>query len=326
MMPKLDPFLITLLCAIGLASVLPCYGQGAVWLHDLTLVCIFVMFFLQGARLDRHAVLDAVRDWRLQGMVLACSFLVFPLIGLGLHLALPGLMTPGLWQGLLFLCCLPSTVQSSIALTSIANGNVVASVCAATLSNIIGIVATPVLVGLVLHKHGLFSGQAIVDVAVQLLLPFVLGQVLQSWIGGWAKRNRKVLSLTDRGSIVLVVYTAFSGAVVEGLWHRLSLHDLAIMAGVDAVLLAVVLCLTTVVARVTGLPRGNEISFVLCGSKKSLASGVPMANVIFPVASVGTIVLPIMVYHQMQLLVCTLLARRYRREMEERDARCEMRA
>jgi solute carrier family 10 (sodium/bile acid cotransporter), member 7 len=312
----LDPFLIALICAIALASVLPCYGAGALWLQRLTTVCIFVMFFLQGARLERHAVIDAMRAWELQGMVLLSTFALFPLIGIAVRAVAPTLIAPPLWDGLLFLCCLPSTVQSSIALTSIAGGNVAAAICAATISNIVGIIATPVLVGLVLHRHGLFSGHAIVDVALQLLLPFVLGQVLQPWVGPAARRHKALLSLTDRGSIVLVVYTAFSGAVVEGIWHRLSALALVGMAIVAAALLAAVLGLTTLACRLRGLSRADQIAVVLCGSKKSLASGVPMANVIFPPATVGVVVLPVMLYHQIQLFTCTMLARRWRREME----------
>ncbi len=170
-MRKLDPFLLSLIGAILLATFLPCYGQGAMVLSSLTTLCIAIMFFLQGARLEPKAVLESVRDWRLQGSVLGCTFLMFPLLGIALHALMPGVLKPDMWRGVLFLCCLPSTVQSSIALTSIARGNVPASICAATLSNLAGIVATPILVTLVIQRGNVWSGQAIIDIATQLLLP-----------------------------------------------------------------------------------------------------------------------------------------------------------
>ncbi|GBQ13188.1 bile acid:sodium symporter family protein [Swaminathania salitolerans] len=315
-MPKLDPFLLSLIAAIGLATILPCHGLGATVLAHLTTLCIAIMFFLQGARLQPQAVLESVRDWRLQGSVLACTFLLFPLLGLALRALFPHLLTPDMWQGLLFLCCLPSTVQSSIALTSIARGNVPASICAATLSNLAGIVLTPVLVGMIIRRGGVWSGQAVIDIATQLLLPFGLGQILHRRLGDWARRNRKLLSLTDRGSIVLVVYTAFSHAVFQGLWHSISLPDLALTAGLDLALLVLVLFLSRLLGRISGFSEESAISLMLCGSKKSLATGVPMANILFPASIVGTVVLPLMIYHQIQLFLCTLLARHLARRPE----------
>ncbi|OUI91736.1 bile acid:sodium symporter [Acetobacter persici] len=274
------------------------------------------MFFLQGARLSRKAVVDGVMAWRLHLIILACTFVLFPLLGLAAHALAPGLLQNDVWMGVLFLCCLPSTVQSSIAFTSIGGGNVPAAVCAATASNIAGIFITPFLVGLVLSKHGGSSGN-VLNIVFQLLLPFLLGQLLQPWIGGWAHRNKKLLSLTDRGSILIVVYTAFSEAVMQGLWHRLPLSQLGLIALVDFLLLVCVLLITAYGSRMAGVPLRDEIAIVFCGSKKTLASGVPMANVLFPASSVGLIVLPLMIYHQIQLFVCAVLARKFARMTQE---------
>lgn len=306
---KKDPFLVGLLCAIFLASVLPCHGAAVPVFHWLSVGLIALMFFMQGARLSRKAVVDGMVAWRLHLLILSCTFVLFPLLGLAAHALLPGLLLPELWLGILFLCCLPSTVQSSIAFTSIAGGNVPAAVCAATASNVLGIFITPVLVGLVLSQHGQLSGNPL-NIVFQLLLPFIAGQVLQPWVGAWAHRNKRLLSLSDRGSILVVVYAAFSDAVMQGLWHRLPLADLGLVALADTALLALVLVLTTLLSRILGLPRQDEIAVIFCGSKKTLASGVPMANVLFPAASVGLIVLPLMLYHQIQLFVCAVLARR----------------
>jgi sodium/bile acid cotransporter 7 len=244
-------------------------------------------------------------------VVLLSTFVLFPALGLGARMLFPNLLTAPLWTGVILLCVLPSTVQSSIAFTSIARGNVPAALCAATASNLIGMVLTPLLAGLLLSAQGGFSVRGIGDIFVQLLLPFALGQAARPWIGAWAQRHKTLLGLVDRGSILLVVYVAFSEGVTQGIWHRLSLADLAVLTAVDAGLLASVLVLTTAASRLLGFSRTDEVTIVFCGSKKSLASGLPMATVLLAGQSVGLIVLPLMLFHQIQLMVCAALAKRY---------------
>jgi sodium/bile acid cotransporter 7 len=311
-MPKPDPFLLALVATLLLASALPCHGTATAVFHVLTIVVIALMFFLQGARLSRQAMLSGLGHWRLHLAIFACTFVLFPLLGVALHALLPHLLTPTLWLGILFVCALPSTVQSSIAFTSIGRGNVPAAVCSATASNLLGIAVTPLLVGLLLSRNGGgVSGHAVLDIVLQLLLPFVLGQLLQPWIGAWATRNRRLLSFTDRGSILIVVYTAFSEAVMQGIWHKLPASMLGLVLLVDLGLLVLVLLATRYGARALGFSREDEIAMVFCGSKKTLAAGVPMAGVLFPTATVGMVVLPLMVFHQVQLFVCAGMARRY---------------
>ncbi len=315
-MLKPDPFLLALIATVTLASVLPCRGEAVPLFHGLTIAVIALMFFMQGARLSRTAILAGLGHWRLHLAILGCTFGLFPLLGLGLHALLPGLLTPTLWLGVLFVCVLPSTVQSSIAFTSIAHGNVPAAVCSATASNLFGIAITPLLTALVLagaaHGGGVSAG-SVIAIVLQLLVPFMGGQLLQPMIGGWVLRRRRLLSLTDRGSILIVVYTAFSEAVVQGLWHKVPASQIALVLLVDAVLLAAVLLVTRLGARAAGFAVEDEIAIVFCGSKKTLASGVPMAGVLFPAAIVGEIVLPLMIFHQLQLFVCAVLARWYAR-------------
>jgi sodium/bile acid cotransporter 7 len=212
----------------------------------------------------------------------------------------------------MFLCCLPSTVQSSIAFTSIARGNVAAAICSASFSNILGIVLTPVLVAVFLvTRYGGISWGSVRDIMLQLMVPFLAGQLLRRWIGAFLARHKKVLGPLDRGSILLVVYTAFSEGVVAGIWSRLTPVSLLLLVGTNVVLLALVLGLTTWSARNYGFGREDEIVIVFCGSKKSLASGIPMATVLFSAQTVGLVVLPLMLFHQIQLMTCAWLARRY---------------
>ena len=257
--------------------------------------------------------------WRLHLTILAATFVLFPLLGLAASLSLSTVLTPALASGILFLTVLPSTVQSSIAFTSMAGGNVPAAVCAATASNLIGMVATPLLVGLLFSVKGVgFSFGVLGTIVVQLLLPFLAGQILQPFIGGFVRRHRPLLVIVDRGAILMVVYSAFSAAVVSGLWHQFDAKAILTMVLVDMALLAAVLAITTWGSRRLGFSREDEIAIVFCGSKKSLASGVPMANVIFAGGAIGAIVLPVMLFHQIQLMACAWLARHYA-EKRRRD-------
>jgi sodium/bile acid cotransporter 7 len=288
-----------------------------------TQLAIAVLFFLHGAKLEPQAALAGARHWRLHVVVLLSTFVLFPLLGLTARALAPNLLPPTLWAGLLLLCVLPSTVQSSIAFTSIARGNVPAALCAATTSNLLGIVLTPLLAGLLLHTHGGFSASAVGDIALQLLLPFLAGQLSRPWIGAWAARHQRLLGFVDRGSILLVVYVAFSEGVTQGIWHQLDLATLGTLLAIDAALLFAVLALTTVTSRVLGFSRPDEIAVVFCGSKKSLASGLPMATVLFAGQSSGLIVLPLMLFHQVQLMACAAMARHYAARTKVTDARNE---
>jgi sodium/bile acid cotransporter 7 len=316
---SLDTYTLLLMGMVLLASFLPASGKAAVALGHVTTFAIGLLFFLHGAKLSREALVDGLTHWRLHLLVLASTFVMFPLLGLAIKPLALALLTPDLYLGILFLCALPSTVQSSIAFTAMARGNVAAAVCSASASNFIGIFLTPVLVS-VLVVRGAASGSAldpILAIVEQLLLPFLAGQLLRPRIGPWIDRHKPVLRWVDQGSILLVVYTAFSDSVIEGLWQKLSMPALAGLAALSCAMLAIALALATVVARKLGFNKEDEIAIVFCGSKKSLASGVPMAKVLFPHGALGTIILPLMLFHQIQLMVCAVLAQRWARRSED---------
>lgn len=325
-----EPFILMLLGTVLLASVLPARGAFAPVAAYAADAGIVLLFFLHGAKLSREAIWEGARNWRLHLAVLATTFMVFPLLGLALA-TVPGLARP-MAAGLLFLTFLPSTVQSSIAFTAIARGNVAAAVCSASFSNLLGIVLTPMLVALLMggfvgHGGGPESGMgggislsAVESIVLQLLVPFVAGHLLRPWIGGFIGRRKRLLTLVDRGSILLVVYTAFGAAVVEGLWHRVSNADLLLLGTLCVLLLGVVLLFTWLAGRLFGFRREDAIVLLFCGSKKSLASGVPMAGVLFPAAQVGAVLLPVMLFHQLQLIACAIIARRYADAVSLADA------
>lgn len=308
----LEPFILSLAAVLLAATFLPCRGFSAEVFRGLGYVAIGSLFFLQGARLSRDAILNGVTNWRLHTTIAATTFLVFPLLGTGLGALFPHLLGPALWLGILFVCALPSTVQSSIALTSVAQGNVAGAICSATASNVAGIILTPLIFGAMSRLHGgAVSLQGVGQIVVELLMPFVAGHLLRRWIGTWAGRNRKLLSISDRSSILLVVYTAFSGAVVHGVWHHLPPLVMAQLAVIVMLLLAAVLLTLKSAAHFLGFERPDEIAALFCGSQKSLVSGVPIANVLFAGATAGPALLPLMLYYPIQLVVCAWLARRY---------------
>jgi len=316
-----DGFTIALIVTVVLASIAPCRGEAAVIFAGITKLAIALLFFMHGAKLSRQAVIAGLTHWRLHLLVFLCTFALFPLLGLGLQPLTNALVGPQLALGMLFLCTLPATVQSSIAFTSIARGNVPAAVCSASFSSLIGIVLTPLLVAALIHTQGaaVAPGNAVRDITLQLFVPFVAGQVARRWIGAFIERHRAVLSIVDRGSILLVVYTAFSAAVVEGLWHQVSGAALVGLLMLCCLLLAIALLATSQLGKRLGFSREDRITILFCGSKKSLASGVPMANVLFASNAVGTIVLPLMLFHQIQLMVCAVLAQRYAQQAAAAD-------
>ncbi|RXR08844.1 bile acid:sodium symporter family protein [Pseudoxanthomonas composti] len=314
-----DRFTLSLLGAVLLATLLPAQGTVAQVCDWATVIGVAILFFLHGARLSREAVVAGLAHWRLHLTVLGCTFLLFPLLGLALKPLVGLFLAPALVTGLLYLCTLPSTVQSSIAFTSIARGNVPAAVCSASASNLLGIFITPLLVGLLLSTQGHMGSplSAIGNIVLQLLIPFLAGHLLRPWIGDFIARWKSVLTLFDRGTILLVVYSAFSEAVVGGLWRQLSASMLLALLGVCIGLLMLVLALTQLLARRLGFAREDRITLLFCGSKKSLATGVPMANILFGGSpALGMIVLPLMLFHQVQLMACAWLANRYARQAQ----------
>ncbi len=313
-----DNFTLAMIATVIAASVFPCHGQGEIIFNNITHVAVSLLFFLHGAKLSREAVIAGITHWRLHLLVMLCTFALFPLLGLVLKPLLSPLVTPDLYLGILFLCMLPSTVQSSIAFTAAARGNVPAAICSASASNLFGIFITPLLVGLLTSAQmaGGSPLESALQIALQLLLPFIAGQIARRWIGGWVERNKALTRLVDQGSILLVVYTAFSEAVGQGLWHEVSWATLAGLMVINVVLLGLVMFISAQAARRLGFNREDRIAIVFCGSKKSLASGVPMAKVLFAGGALGAVVLPLMLFHQLQLMVCAVLAQRYAKEVD----------
>lgn len=310
----LDRFTILLVLMVLLATLLPISGQLAYYFNILTTVAIAVLFFLHGAKLSREAVIEGMLHWRMHALVFIFTFLIFPLIGLLSRPVLEPVLGQQLYWGFLFMCFLPSTVQSSIAFTSMARGNVAGAVCSASFSNIIGMFITPILVSYFIlgqSQHDFDPTKSIVQITLLLLVPFILGQLLRPFIFPQMRKFPSVVKVFDQGSILMVVYGAFSSAVVAGLWQQVSGITLIYLTLACSVLLTIVMLLALYLPKWLGFNQADQITIFFCSSKKTLASGVPMAQILFIGQPLGMIVLPIMIFHQIQLMVCGVIANQW---------------
>ncbi|MDK8668733.1 bile acid:sodium symporter family protein [Corynebacterium marquesiae] len=309
---KPDPLIVLIILAVIIAIIAPARGNFADIFGQLTNVAIALLFFLYGARLPTQEALNGLKHWRLHLTILAFTFVFYPLIGIALR-PLTAVISPDMYLGILFLTLVPSTVQSSVAFTSIAKGNVAGAIVSASASNLVGVIITPLLVMLLMGTGGEVHIDTSVfsEIALLLLAPFVLGQLTRRWAGKVAQS--KATKIVDRGSIAMVVYSAFSKGVVDGIWSSISLWDLAFLVVFAAAFVAFMLWLTRKASQKMGFNRADTIAIEFCGSKKSLATGLPMASVIFASggASLGLLILPLMIYHQVQLMMCSWLAARY---------------
>ncbi len=313
---KIDGFLATMAGAVALAIVAPSIGAGGgpVPFDAITDAGIALVFFLHGANLSRQTLLQGTANWRLHLFVQAATFVLFPVLGLTIYFAFAPILPHDLRLGVFFLCAICSTISSSVAMVAIARGNIAAAVFDASLSGLIGMVLTPVLISLV-HAQG--GGGApllssVLDIALKLLAPFLLGHLVRPLLIGFIARWKPWISKLDRAVIILIVYTAFCQSTHDGVWSKFSVATIAGVALLVGVLLLAILALTTLLARRLGFSTEDEITAVFCGSKKSLANGAPIAKVLFGASpALGAILLPLMLYHQLQLIACSLVAKRY---------------
>lgn len=315
---KVDGFILAILGAVAVASVLPVRGAGIAVADWAVTIALAALFFLYGARIEPRQALAGLAHWRLHLTILAITFVVFPLLGVALRPLLAPVIGDELALGVLYLTLVPSTVQSSIAFTSIARGNIPGAIVSASASNLLGVFLTPLLVVALMTTSGdvHIGAETVLTIMAQLLLPFLVGQLARPLVGGWVLRKASSLKYIDRGGIVLIVYVAFSDGVRDGIWSTVSVWQVFALLGVSVALVAAMLWFTGALARRLGFDRADAIAIQFCGTKKSLATGLPMAAVLFAGQSIGLLVLPLMLFHQVQLMMCAWLAARYARSPE----------
>ncbi|MDB6048447.1 MAG: bile acid:sodium symporter [Pseudomonas sp.] len=311
-----DWFLCGMLIATLLAYFFPAFGSAGGGMHSEYVINIgvFLVFFLHGVNLSSEQIVRGLKNWKLHIMVQGFTFVVFPLIWLACSRLFGSHLPALLMLGFLYLCALPSTISSSVALTGSANGNVPAAILNASMSSVFGIFMTPWLVSMVVGSGagGIDLGATLLDLCAMLLLPLVLGQLVRPFFGKFFARHKRYTNVVDKTVILLLVYAAFCGSMASGMWQTQG--NTVILSAVvgSALLLAIILFLTTRTARALRFSHADEVAAVFCASKKSLAAGAPMAALIFGNnPGLGLILLPIMIYHPMQLIVCSIMAESY---------------
>lgn len=306
----IDPFIVSILLILVVGILVPIPFAWIEILTTIGTVAVMVLFLVYGMRLRTSEVWEGLKNLKLQGSVFISTFVVFPVLGLVLTPVASPILGVHFATGLLYLTLLPSTVQSSVSFTSIAGGNVAGAVCAATISNVLGMAVTPLLVMVVMGASTGVGWQSIIDVLTQLLIPFILGQLLQPKFGDWVRKSRWLTKSVDRGTILIVVAAGVAGATARGLWADVSWSDAVLLVVASAIVLAIMMGGTWYAGRLLSLPREDAIALLMCGSKKSLATGLPMAAIIFPAHIVAAVTVPVIVFHQLQLMVAAVLARR----------------
>lgn len=310
-----DTYTFLLIGTVILASFIPADGTFAIALKYVTTAAIALLFFLHGAKLSRQAIINGLTQWRLHALILSCTFLFFPVMGFALRPVLQPLVNHELYLGVLFLCMLPATVQSAVALTSIAGGNVPASVCSASFSTLLGILVAPFLVNsLIIPTTGSAATlDSVIKIFMQLMLPFLAGHFLRPYFDTVFRKAGKSLSFIDRGSILLVIYSAFSAAVVSGIWQKVSLTMIAGLVLISLIFLALAMAYVYSLASWLNFSPQDRVTALFGGAQKSLATGVPMSQVLFSSATAGIMVLPVMLFHVLQLIISSMIAQQWNR-------------
>jgi len=316
---KADWFVAGLVGAAALAWVAPDPGARGGLLHPETTsrLGVALVFLIHGAGISFGSLRAGSLRWPVHGVVQAVTYLVFPLAGLAAWFLLDGVLGEPLRLGLLFLCAAPSTVSSSVAMTAIARGSVAEALFNATISSLIGIVLTPLWVTAVASTSGqsIDAGAVIWSLVRLLVLPLAAGQGLRLIIGDWVGRHRQALGLVDRLVILFLVYTAFCESFQAGAWGSVGTGQLIVVLAVCLGFLALALVFVDRFARLAGFTRGERVASLFCGSQKSIASGLPMANLLFATnPALGVIILPLMLYHALQLILSAPLAAKLGRE------------
>lgn len=315
-LPKLDYFLIGLVLMVALALIWPTPGVSGGPLHFeyITTYGVSVVFFLYGLMLSPEKMKAGILHWRLHICVQLATFVLFPAIILVARALMPGLFSDDVWLGFFYVAALPSTVSSSVAMTNIARGNVPAAVFNASLSSLLGVFVTPLLMSWYMQRNGIDMPllPVIFKVVMLVLVPIIVGQIARRWMGDWSQRNAFWVKLADRSTILAIVYNSFCDSVDAGVWSANELSMVLEVAVAAVALFVIVYVIMNVVCAVMGFDIRDRIACQFCGSKKSLATGVPLAPVMFGhSAAIGLIVTPIMVFHFLQLVIVSVLAARF---------------
>lgn len=317
----LDGFLLGLIGVIGLAYLWPEFGaeSGPLPLGQIAHYGVSVIFFFYGLRLSKEKLQAGLSNWRLHLVVQATTFLLFPLLLLAVRPLFGSDNGRLLWLGGFYLAALPSTVSSSVVMVSIAKGNLPAAIFNASISSLLGVFITPLWMALFLAPGaGGGLGATILDLALQVLLPVVVGVLLHNRFHHLAQRYAHPLRLLDQAIILLIVYTSFCESFAQGVFRGYSASDIMLLGAAMLALFFTVYGFVLLASRLVGFNREDTITALFCGSKKSLVQGTVMSKVLFPDARMaGVVLLPLMLYHALQILVASIVAQALSRRAEK---------
>lgn len=321
---KKEWFLVGMVIAIILAILTPNVGRSGGWVHLdlLTGLGVALVFFLHGLGLSPAAIKAGISNWRLHIYIQLATFLFYPLIWVVLGESFLAYMPPALAFGFCYLFVLPSTISSSVAMTSVGKGNVPAAIFNASLSSVLGIFITPLLIQLFMGFEGveLDLMASVTSIAQLLLLPMIVGQLARPFLLAKAEKHKSTVNKVDKYVILMIVYNAFCDSVANGIWQEFSLGLLVTSFTICLFILLIMVHSIQWGARRCHFDLPDEVAAVFCGTKKTLAAGIPMAKVIFAGdPALGMILLPIMLYHPIQIFYCAMLANRYVKQKEQRE-------
>jgi sodium/bile acid cotransporter 7 len=300
---------------VGLAYLFPQLGRddSPVPLDAIGSLGISLIFFFYGLKLARGKIISGVKNWKLHLLVQCSTFVLFPLIILLVHPFIHTQSALSIWLAFLFLGALPSTVSSSVVMVSIAKGNVPAAIFNASISGLIGIAITPLWMGLFLTQSSadFDLSEIYFKLTVEILGPVLLGLLLQRRLGKYAQQYSSQLSLFDKSVILLIIYKSFAESFDKHVFNSVQLHDLALITAASLVLFYVVYSATGYLARRFGFPREDQITAQFCGTKKSLVHGTVFSKILFQnSAATGIMLLPLMLFHAMQIFIISIIASR----------------
>lgn len=312
---KLDKFVLAIIAAIVLAYFFPQWGSdsSSIPIDQIASVGISLIFFFYGLKLSPEQIKTGLKNWKLHLLVQLSTFLLFPLIVIAFYPFIKSENNQTIWLAFLFLAALPSTVSSSVVMVSIARGNIPAAIFNASISGLIGIVITPLWMGLFLKNTttDFNLGAVYIKLITEILLPVAAGIVLQRYWGKIARCNIRYLTLFDKSVILLIIYKSFSESFESNVFNTVSVADLLLISIVVFGLFWVVYLLTGKMARVLKFNTEDAITAKFCGTKKSLVHGTVFSKILFQHStSTGIILLPLMIFHGMQIFIISIIATR----------------
>ncbi|MBQ0787617.1 MAG: bile acid:sodium symporter [Oceanihabitans sp.] len=324
---KIDGFVLSIIAVIGLAYIFPQWGtpESEIPIDTISAIGISLIFFFYGLKLSPTKLKEGIKNWKLHLLIQASTFLIFPLLVLLFRPLIQNETQETIWLAFFFLAALPSTVSSSVVMVSIAKGNIPAAIFNASISGIIGVVLTPLWMGLFVQHTGTdFSITDIyVKLIVQIILPVVFGILLQRFLGEFALKHAKLLTRFDKSVILLIIYKSFASSFADNLFSTVSIIDLLMLFASVLILFGILFFLTGFLAKQMQFNTEDQITAQFCGTKKSLVHGTVFSKIIFGnMASIGIILLPIMLYHAIQLLIISIVAskRSFKTERGSEDA------